>query len=47
MQKLFGENDSNLHENRKLFSYQWLCTQPHFETGAWGNSEAQGAHTTD
>ena len=31
------ENDFFLHENKKSFSYQQLCTQPRFETS--GNSE--------
>ena len=26
-----------LLENKKLLSYQWLCTQPCFETEAWAN----------
>ena len=37
--KIFLVNEFYLNENEKSFSYQWLCTQPRFKTGAWGNSE--------
>ena len=39
MQNFPGENEFYLHENKQSFSYQWLCTQPRFETEAWGTSE--------
>ena len=28
-----------MHENRKLFSYQWLCTESNLEFEARGNSD--------
>ena len=36
---LSSGNEFYLHENKGLFSYQWLRTWPRFETEAWGNSE--------
>ena len=37
--KPFLANDFYLKGNKQIFSYQWLRTQPHFETKAYGNSE--------
>ena len=38
-EKPFLTNDFCLREDKQIFSYQWLRTQPHFETKAYGNSE--------
>ena len=34
VRNLSCKNEFYSHENKKTFSYQWLCTWPHFETEA-------------
>ena len=36
---LSRENEFYLHENEKLFPYQWLSTSSRFDAEALGNSE--------
>ena len=39
MQNLSCENEFYLHDTKRLFPYQQLGTQPHFETEACGKPE--------